>query len=86
MELMHIPPGQFVMGDPAGASDEQPHRVRIERPFWMGRFEVTNLQYALFQADHDSRYLNRAGKDQSNRGIPMNSPRQPVVRISWKEA
>ena len=78
------PPGEFLMGDAAGCDDEQPaSRVRIERPFWMGQFEVTNEQYALFDPRHDSRYISLYGKDVIVRGLPVNRPKQPVVRVPW---
>ena len=87
LELVLIPGGEFVMGDADGCLDElPPSRVRIAKPFWLGRLEVTNRQYALFDPDHDSRYFNRAGKDQGDRGIPLNGANQPVVRVSWLRA
>lgn len=55
-------------------------------PFWIGKHEVSNAQFAAFDPAHDSRYFNRMGKDQSNRGEPMNRPEQPVVRVSWDRA
>jgi len=84
--LMLVPAGEFVMGDPAGAADEQPRRVRVQKPFWIGKFEVTNRQFAVFDAAHDSGYASVFGKDHSDRGIPLNGPDQPVVRVSWMRA
>jgi hypothetical protein len=47
LELKFIPAGQFVMGDPDGDADEQPQtQVKIDRPFLLGAFEVTNEQVA----------------------------------------
>ena len=87
MAMALIPAGEFVMGDPNGCADERPlTRVRIERPFWMGVTEVTNAQFARFDPAHDSRYIDRAGKDQSVRGWPANGPDQPVIRVTWKDA
>jgi len=87
LDLVLVPAGEFVMGDAAGSADERPAaRVRINRPFWMGKFEISNRQFALFNAEHDNRYFNRAGKDQSDRGVPLNQSAQPVVRVSWEEA
>jgi formylglycine-generating enzyme required for sulfatase activity len=41
LELVRIPPGSFVMGDPYGTPDERPlAAVRLEKSFWMARFEV----------------------------------------------
>jgi len=87
MDLVLIPAGQFVMGDPAGYADEQPlARVRIQRPFYMARFEVTNALYALFDPAHDSGVISVFNKDQGNRGQVANRDRQPVIRLSWHQA
>jgi len=89
LELVRIPAGEFVLGDANGHPDEQPpSRVRIDRPFWMGKFEVTNEQYHRFDPRHDSRlehghFLQFSVRE---RGYPLNGPRQPVVRISWTRA
>ncbi len=43
MEFMLIPAGEFMMGSDTGGSDEKPvHKVRITKPFYMGKYEVTN--------------------------------------------
>ena len=48
LELVRIPAGEFEMGQADGRADECPAgQVKIARLFWMGRFEVTNEQYAL---------------------------------------
>lgn len=87
MTLVPIPAGEFVMGDPDGEPDERPlTRVRIERPFWLGATEVTNEQYARFDPHHDSGVISETNKDQTRRGVPVNGPRQPVVRVSQRAA
>ncbi|MFQ5912442.1 MAG: formylglycine-generating enzyme family protein [Nitrospinota bacterium] len=48
-ELVEIPGGRFVMGDPSGEADETP-RVVIVRPFRLMRHEVTNRQFFEFVA------------------------------------
>ncbi|MBM3999669.1 MAG: hypothetical protein FJ297_09060 [Planctomycetes bacterium] len=85
LELARIPAGEFVMGDADGGPDERPRRERIDQPFWIGRFEITNEQYALFDAEHDSRYVRTHGIT-SNRGYPLNLAKQPVVRVPWNRA
>jgi formylglycine-generating enzyme required for sulfatase activity len=85
MRLVYIPAGQFVMGDATGGSDERPRRVQIEKPFWIGQFEVTNREFAQFAPSHDSRYIRTHGIT-STRGYPVNLPEQPVVRVSWNRA
>jgi formylglycine-generating enzyme required for sulfatase activity len=87
LALVKIPAGAFVMGDANGELDEAPRSaVRVDKPFWMGRFLVTNEQFAKFDAQHDSRYISEPNKDQTRRGIPINLPQQPVVRIAWAQA
>ncbi len=89
LALVRIPAGEFVMGDANGSLDELPlRRVRIEKPFWMGQFEVTNEQYRRFDKAHDSRlehgdFLQFSDRD---RGYALNTPQQPVVRVSQQRA
>lgn len=86
IHLVKIPAGQFLMGSER-MQDEMPvTKTDIEKPFWMARFEVTNELYALFDAEHDSRYEHRHGYQFGRKGYPLNQPVQPVVRISWEEA
>ncbi len=89
MEMVLVPAGEFVMGDAEGYANEQPLSVvRIDRPFWMSKFEVTNEQYAKFDAAHDSRYEHKGSWkfNEWDLGWPLNRPRQPVVRVSRNEA
>ncbi|NOZ21124.1 MAG: formylglycine-generating enzyme family protein [Planctomycetes bacterium] len=87
MKLVPIPAGKFVMGGDGSWPDEQPQSVvTIDRPFWLSEMEVTNEQYALFDAAHDSGYMDARGKDRFTRGYPVNEPKQPVIRVSWNEA
>ena len=87
MTLVRIPAGAFVMGSQDGFPDEAPRAaVKIAKPFWMGVCEVTNAQYGLFDAEHDTRYLDETGKDHATPGHIANHPNQPVARVSWREA
>ncbi|MBN2474262.1 MAG: SUMF1/EgtB/PvdO family nonheme iron enzyme [Pirellulales bacterium] len=87
MELALIPPGEFVMGSPAGETDERPSaRIRIDRPFWISICEVSNAQYALFDPGHDSRVETKNAYQFGVHGYPVNRPDQPVVRVSWHRA
>ena len=89
LELTRIPAGSFVMGDPEGDPDELAERaVVIPKAFWMGKFEVSNEQYARFDRRHDSRFEDRTSWifSEAYLGWPLNQPRQPVVRVSCEEA
>ena len=89
IELVRIPAGTFVMGSADGHPDERPLTpVEIRRPFWMGKFEITNKQYARFDPKHDSRFEHKGSWvfSEGHLGWRLNHPKQPVVRVSWKEA
>ncbi|HUS71557.1 MAG TPA: SUMF1/EgtB/PvdO family nonheme iron enzyme [Sedimentisphaerales bacterium] len=89
LEMVFVPAGQFVMGDQNGHDDERPvTAVKIEKPFWIGQFEITNEQYARFDPFHDSKYEHKGSWmfEEWDLGWDLNHPKQPVVRISWKEA
>ncbi len=87
MELVRIPAGEFVMGDLAGFADERPlAKVRIDKPYWMARLEVSNEQFARFDPLHDSGFISMHNKDHDTRGYPANLPRLPVIRVSWLQA
>jgi formylglycine-generating enzyme required for sulfatase activity len=52
----------------------------------MGRFEVSNAQFALFDPDHDSRVESKNAYQFGIHGYPMNQPEQPVVRLTCDQA
>ncbi|MDR1479139.1 MAG: SUMF1/EgtB/PvdO family nonheme iron enzyme [Planctomycetaceae bacterium] len=82
-----IPAGEFVMGSVDGFGDERPRAaVRIEKPFWICETEITNRQYAQFDAEHDTGYEGEHGFDHISPGYIANHPDQPVARVSWREA
>ena len=62
--------------------------ARISPNKWMATRELTNAQYAKFDAGHDSwLYWKRALEtDPDERGVPLNYPDQPVLRVSWNRA
>ena len=87
MRFTLVPAGTFVMGSNSGFYDEGPAKVeKVEKPFYMGQFEVSNAQYSLFDKSHDSGFQDRLWKDHVNPGYPSNLPEQSVVRVSWNEA
>jgi formylglycine-generating enzyme required for sulfatase activity len=88
MELVLIPAGEFVMGEPAGYLDEMPQSaVRVDRPFWIGKTEVTNEQYRCFDPSHDSGVEPMLWlKWHPGHLPPLSQPLQPVCRVSWEEA
>ena len=74
LKFRPIPAGSFMMGSSYGEEDEKPvHQVVISRPFWMGRYEVTRLEYAIVM-----------GKDQDE--ISPRESTYPVVNVSFDDA
>ena len=78
--LVWIPGGEFLMGNDAGKNDERPaHRVKVAG-FWMGTYEVTNRQYALFLTENKVKKPYFWGRE------GYSHPDQPVVGVTWTEA
>ena len=83
MTLIWIPPGTFQMGSNKGRSHEQPiHTVELTRGFHLGKYPVTNEQYAKFLAARPEGVPTPQYWDNRK----FNQPQQPVVGVSWDEA
>ena len=59
MVLVRIEPGEFLMGSPdsdedAKGDEKPPHRVRITRPFYLGKYEVTQAAYEAVMGNNPS--------------------------------
>ena len=79
MEFVLIPAGEFMMGSNSSEAYEWAppvHRVRITKPFYIGKYPVTNEQYRAIISGHDS---------QSYGGNDFNRANQPAVCISWDD-
>jgi formylglycine-generating enzyme required for sulfatase activity len=60
--------------------NERPqHEVVLTRPFYLGRFELTNAEMRRFVA-HDS------GQFPRDERLTLDGDRQPAVAVSWEEA
>lgn len=76
--MVLIQPGKFLMGSDDENSDEKPvHEVNIDKPFYIGRYEITNIEYKEFLAATKKKVM-----------IPPNwtGDMQPAVGVSWDEA
>jgi len=83
-ETVKVPAGEFIMGSPAGEGhkNERPqHEVYVDA-FAIGKYPVTNEQYAVFVQDTGWRppYHWEKGK------MPENKAKHPVVNVSWLDA
>ena len=86
MTFVLVPGGRFVMGASDAHPDESPAMDVEVAPFLLGKFEVTNEQYQVYDPEHESRDESRNGYQFGRRGFSLDGPRQPVVRASWEEA
>ena len=79
--LLLFTPGDFTMGasrrEPGRRSNEVLHPVSLTRLFYLQTTEVTNAEFRLFQASHNS------GQIQGN---SLNREHQPVAQVSWQQA
>ncbi|MDR1396534.1 MAG: formylglycine-generating enzyme family protein [Desulfarculales bacterium] len=76
MELALIPAGEFMMGADNNFEDayddETPrHRVSISKPFYLGKYEVTQGQWTEVTGNNPSRFKGR---------------NNPVETVSWYDA
>ena len=82
--LIHIPEGPFIMGTfPTGlrkTDHEEPQRTVTLNTYYIGKFPVTNAQYAQFVED-TGYYPPRFYADSR-----FNIPDCPVVGVSWYDA
>ena len=83
IKFVRIPPGKFLMGsrddNPLALETEKPqHTVEIPKTYWLGRFPVTNEQYAI--------YLEGSGNKHDWVKDWKKRLDHPVENISWKDA
>jgi len=78
LELVWIPPGEFMMGSNDGRDEEKPvHRVKLTKGFWMGKYEVTQEQYKAVVGSNPSGYKGLFGL--------FGGGRNPVEQVSWDD-
>jgi formylglycine-generating enzyme required for sulfatase activity len=87
MQLARIEPGEFTMGSPASEpqrqDNEAQHRVKITKPFYMGRFEVMQKEYELVTGKTPS-HFSYAGERKEV--IGLDTGHMPVERVTWSDA
>jgi formylglycine-generating enzyme required for sulfatase activity len=84
-EMVVIPAGSFRMGDlqGGGTKDELPvHTVKFQKPFAIGRYEVTFEEYDQFANATRLKLPSDAGFE----GKSFGRGRRPVMNISWQDA
>jgi formylglycine-generating enzyme required for sulfatase activity len=76
MKFVLILPGAFIMGsDKSRFTDEQPvHKVTITKPFYLGKYEVTQEQWEAVMGDNVSLHKGPKYPD---------SAKRPVENVPW---
>jgi len=73
-EMVLVPAGKFMMGSPASEKDrdddETQHEVTLTKPFYMGKYEVTQEQWESVMGTNPS----------STKGAKL-----PVTNVSWED-
>ncbi len=75
LEMVLIPAGEFLMGSPDSDKEAYPfekpqHRVRITKPFYLGKYLVTQEQWEAVMGNNPSRFKG---------------PKNPVEQVSWED-
>ena len=104
MEFVLVPAGEFDMGsnDADARPEEKPvHRVKISKPYYIGKHDVTVVQFRSFadamkfqtEAEKQNKgWTVKDGKWQEVRGASWRNPgfkqedNHPVVVVTWNDA
>ena len=85
MRLVPIEAGSFTMGTNEGEEDEKPaHLVRITRPFYLGKYEVTQEEYERVTKSNPS-WFSESGEGNVV-AAGQDTRRMPVEQVSWLDA
>ena len=75
LEMVLVPAGKFKMGSPESEKgrdeDEKQHEVTLTKPFYMGKFEVTQEQWEAVMGNNPS--------------IRTKGAKFPVTDVSWED-
>ncbi|MBC1222278.1 SUMF1/EgtB/PvdO family nonheme iron enzyme [Nostoc sp. UCD121] len=84
LEMFAIPGGQFFMGSPENEperySDESPQHTVTVQPFFMGKFPVTQSQWAIVAT------LKKVNIDLNSEPSNFKGANRPVECVSWDDA
>lgn len=81
-ELVYVQAGEFIMGSEEKDYMGPPHKVKV-KPFYIGRYEVTNAQYKRFCDEKKKKYPENSLWDAN---YFLGKPDYPVMNVSWSDA
>jgi formylglycine-generating enzyme required for sulfatase activity len=71
LEMIRIPAGEFKMGSPGKTEIAEQHRVRISKPFYLGKYPVTQWQWFVVMDDNPSKFSM--------------DKKRPVENVTWED-
>ncbi|MGB3296784.1 MAG: SUMF1/EgtB/PvdO family nonheme iron enzyme [Phormidesmis sp.] len=82
LDMVAIPGGIFQMGsaDGEGENNERPQHSVTVKPFWMGKYQVTQAQWRAVAA------LSKVERDLKSEPSRFKGDRLPVEQVSWDDA
>jgi ELWxxDGT repeat protein len=83
LEMIRVEPGTFTMGSPTSevgrGTDEVSHNVTLTKPFYLGKYEVTQAQYQAVMTGNPNGLSATPSHFAGN-------PNRPVEKVSWDDA
>ena len=74
LDLVLIPAGSFTMGDDSSTIDAKPaHKVTITKPFYLGKYEVTQEQWEAVMGSNPSHFKGRRTRWRASVGTTARS-------------
>ena len=74
LEMVLIPAGKFMMGSPESekgrSNDENQHEVTLTKPFYIGKYEVTQEQWEIVMGNNPS----------ETKGAKL-----PITNVTWQD-
>ena len=72
LKMEYVAPGSFTMGSNGGRGFEKPeHKVTISKPYWIGKYEVTQQEYQHIMGSNPS---------------TIKAAKNPVESVDWDNA
>lgn len=82
MRFVRIPAGTFDMGSKLGSDERPVHRTQVTKPYYLGRFEVTQEQWRRVMGTTVEQQRDKADSTWDTRGV---GPNFPIYYVSWIE-
>ncbi|MCD4784944.1 MAG: formylglycine-generating enzyme family protein [Candidatus Eremiobacteraeota bacterium] len=82
MKFTHILAGEFMMGSDESELEQPVHKVKIEKPFYLGTYPVTQREWMAIMGDNPSYFK---GDDRPIEQVSWNDARDFVKKLNEKE-